>query len=58
MCDVLYVVFGTAVARGIDLEPYFDKVHKNNMAKLEGGIQKDAMGKVLKPEAHDQLELF
>ncbi len=27
MCDVLYVVFGTAVEFGVDLAPFFAEVH-------------------------------
>jgi predicted HAD superfamily Cof-like phosphohydrolase len=48
LCDLLYVVNGAAVAFGIDLEPFFDEVHRANMAK-EGGMTR-ADGKVLKPE--------
>ena len=48
MCDLLYVVFGTAVAFGIDLEPFFEEVHRTNMLKTTGAIRED--GKRLKPE--------
>jgi len=48
MCDVLYVVFGTAVEFGIDLEPFFAEVHRTNMLKVGGASRED--GKVLKPE--------
>ena len=47
MCDLLYVVYGTAVTMGIDLEPFFDEVHASNMRKTGGGKRSD--GKVLKP---------
>lgn len=47
MCDLIYVVLGTAVAFGIDLEPYFDEVHRTNMLKATGSIRED--GKRLKP---------
>lgn len=33
--DLLYVVFGTAVAHGIDLEPVFREIHRSNMSKLD-----------------------
>lgn len=49
MCDVLYVVFGTAVDFGIDLAPFFDEVHRTNMAKKDGKIRASD-GKRLKPE--------
>lgn len=48
MCDVLYVVFGTAVEFGIDLQPFFDEVHRTNMMKVGGATRKD--GKILKPD--------
>lgn len=47
MCDLIYVVLGTAVAYGIDLEPYFDEVHRTNMLKASGPLRED--GKRLKP---------
>lgn len=48
MCDLLYVVFGSAVAYGIDLDPLFELVHESNMAKAKGPLRPD--GKRLKPE--------
>lgn len=33
--DLLYVVFGTAVVHGIDLEPVFREIHRSNMSKLD-----------------------
>lgn len=47
MCDLIYVVLGTAVSLGIDLEPYFDEVHRTNMLKANGPLRED--GKRLKP---------
>ena len=48
LCDLLYVTFGTAVAAGIDLDRYFQEVHRSNLEKLTG--PKRADGKQLKPE--------
>jgi phosphoribosyl-ATP pyrophosphohydrolase len=48
MCDVLYVVFGTAVEWGLNLQPFFDEVHRTNMLKVGGATRDD--GKILKPE--------
>lgn len=48
ICDSLYVLIGTAVAFGIDLEPFFDEVHRTNMLKTTGPIRED--GKRMKPE--------
>jgi len=33
MCDVLCVIYGTAVAFGVDLAPFWEEVHRTNMAK-------------------------
>lgn len=46
--DLLYVVYGTAEELGFDAAPFFDEVHRSNMAKVGGGQRAD--GKQLKPE--------
>jgi predicted HAD superfamily Cof-like phosphohydrolase len=56
LADILYVVFGTAVAMGIDLSPFFDEVHRSNMTKVGG--EKRADGKVLKPETYEPPNLL
>lgn len=48
MCDVLCVVYGTAAEFGVDLAPFWDEVHRTNMAKRGGAVRDD--GKRLKPE--------
>lgn len=47
MCDLLYVTYGTAVAFGVDLESFYDEVHRANLAKASGEVRAD--GKRLKP---------
>jgi predicted HAD superfamily Cof-like phosphohydrolase len=47
MCDLLCVVYGTAAEFGIDLAPFWQEVHRTNMAKAGGPIRED--GKRLKP---------
>jgi predicted HAD superfamily Cof-like phosphohydrolase len=47
MCDIIVVVHNTANAMGLDLEPFFDEVHRTNMQKAEGPLRED--GKRLKP---------
>lgn len=46
MCDVIYVIKGTAVSFGMDLDQAYDLVHKSNMSKFP--FTKDDSGKVMK----------
>jgi predicted HAD superfamily Cof-like phosphohydrolase len=48
LVDLLYVVIGTAVAAGVDLDPFWVEVQRANMAKAGGPVS--ASGKRLKPE--------
>lgn len=50
LADLLYVVYGTAVAYGIDIDRVFTEVHKSNMSKLgrDGRPVYREDGKVLK----------
>lgn len=48
LCDIIYVVLGTAVTLGIDLELFMAEVHASNMAKIGGPTRPD--GKILKPD--------
>jgi predicted HAD superfamily Cof-like phosphohydrolase len=47
MCDLLCVVYGAAAEFGVDLEPFWNEVHRTNMAKAGGAVRAD--GKRLKP---------
>ncbi len=40
LCDLLYVVYGTAEAIGVDLEPFFERVHASNMKKQNKAVDK------------------
>jgi predicted HAD superfamily Cof-like phosphohydrolase len=51
IADLLYVVYGTAVAHGINIKPIFTAVHNNNMEKIIHG-HKDEGGKWIKPINH------
>lgn len=55
LADLLYVVYGTAVSCGIDMEPVFREVHRSNMTKVGG--HKRADGKWVKPSTYSPAEL-
>jgi len=50
LADLLYVVYGTAVSHGIDLDPVFREVHRSNMSKVGGYKRED--GKWVKPATY------
>jgi len=50
LADLLYVVYGTAVSCGIDLEPVFREVHRSNLSKVGGHKRED--GKWVKPPTY------
>ncbi len=47
LADLLYVVYGTFAAMGIDGDAVFAEIHRANMSKLDGPRRTD--GKLLKP---------
>lgn len=55
LADLLYVVYGTAVAYGIDMEPVFREVQRSNMSKV-GGYKRDD-GKWIKPSTYTPARL-
>ena len=60
LCDLLYVVIGTAVSLGLDVEPLFDAVHENNLSKsghqIDGKVTKQGAPEVdLAPLIREQL---
>jgi predicted HAD superfamily Cof-like phosphohydrolase len=55
MADLLYVVYGTAVSYGIDMQPVFQEVHRSNMSKVGG--HKRADGKWVKPPTYSPAAL-
>jgi predicted HAD superfamily Cof-like phosphohydrolase len=50
LADLLYVVYGAAIAYGIDMESVFQEVHRSNMSKV-GGHRRDD-GKWVKPATY------
>ncbi|HEY5626419.1 MAG TPA: MazG nucleotide pyrophosphohydrolase domain-containing protein, partial [Nitrospira sp.] len=55
MADLLYVVYGTAVSYGIDMEPVFREVHRSNMSKVGGYKRED--GKWVKPASYSPARI-
>ena len=55
MADLLYVVYGTAVSYGIDMEPVFREVHRSNLSKVGG--YKRADGKWVKPTTYSPADI-
>jgi predicted HAD superfamily Cof-like phosphohydrolase len=59
LCDILYVVFGTAIALGIDIDEAFVRVHRSNMSKVwdDYTVHYDDNGKVLKPPTYQPPDM-
>lgn len=59
LADIIYVVQGTAISFGINLDKVFDLVHQNNMSKLQpdGTVKRREDGKVIKPDNFKKLQL-
>ena len=55
MADLLYVVYGTAVSYGIDMDPVFREVHRSNMSKVGGHKRED--GKWVKPASYSPARI-
>lgn len=53
--DILYVVYGTALACGIDIEPIFKEIHRSNMTKV--GAPKYVNGKQSKGDNYSPPNL-
>lgn len=59
LCDLIYVLCGTAVSFGIPLDECFAEVHASNMSKFDkdGKVNKDEYGKVIKGDNYFQPNL-
>jgi len=55
LADLLYVVYGTAVSCGIDMEPVFHEVQRSNMSKVGGYKRED--GKWVKPATYSPANI-
>lgn len=54
--DLLYVVLGTAVSCGIDIEPVFAEIHRSNMTKFIDGHRRED-GKWIKGPSYEPANL-
>jgi predicted HAD superfamily Cof-like phosphohydrolase len=59
LADLIYVVFGAALAHGIPIEEVFYEVHESNMSKLtnDGKVLRREDGKILKSDQYRPPEL-
>lgn len=57
LADLLYVVYGTAVTYGIDLEPIFREIHRSNMTKSGECERSRRDGKVSKGTAYEPPQI-
>jgi len=55
LADLLYVVYGTAVSYGMDMDPVFREVHRSNLSKVGG--HKRADGKWVKPPTYSPAQV-
>jgi predicted HAD superfamily Cof-like phosphohydrolase len=55
LADLLYVVYGTALSYGMDMEPVFREVHRSNLSKVGG--YKRADGKWVKPPTYSPAQV-
>jgi len=55
IADLLYVVYGTAISYGIDMEPVFQEVQRSNMSKVGGYKRED--GKWVKPATYSPANI-
>lgn len=59
LADLLYVVYGTGIAYGIDMDSAFDAVHVSNMSKLtaDGKVLRREDGKILKSDQYKEPDM-
>jgi len=59
LCDLLYVIYGTGVALGVDLHEAFKVVHASNMSKAgpNGQVEYRDDGKVMKSEWYQDPDM-
>ncbi len=53
--DLLYVIYGTAISYGLDMQNVNNEIHRSNMTKFDesGKSIKNKLGKTLKPSTYE-----
>lgn len=57
LCDITIMAMGTAAEFGFLFDQAMFRVHENNMAKVQGSLNFDENGKVIKPKNHPKPNL-
>jgi predicted HAD superfamily Cof-like phosphohydrolase len=60
LTDLVYVIYGYALAKGFNLEEAVRRVHKNNLGRCiqpDGSIQRRPDGKILKNKDYPKVSL-
>ncbi len=57
LADLIYVLYGTAITYGLDMDPIFREVHRSNMSKGDPETVRAPNGKILKSENYSPPEL-
>lgn len=57
--DMVYVIFGTALSYGIDLDAVITEIHRSNMTKLDadGNVLRHPNGKVKKSDMYQPPDI-
>ena|SRR5438034_4513056 len=56
--DLLYVIYGTCVSFGIDIEPFFAEIHRANMSKGDPTVIVAPDGKIIRAKNYSPPNLF
>ena len=60
LTDLVYVIYGYALAKGFNLEEAVRRVHKNNLGRCiqpDGSVQRRPDGKILKNKDYPRVQL-
>ena len=60
LSDLVYVIYGYALAKGFNLEEAVRRVHKNNLGRCiqpDGSVQRRPDGKILKNKDYPKVQL-